>query len=48
MLVRRMGGDIMSAINGEVIPAMSGWQVVGLAAATYAIIAIVKLLHRRA
>ena len=36
------------AINGEIIPALSGWQAVGFIAATFAIVAIVKLLRRRA
>jgi hypothetical protein len=36
------------AINGEIIPALSGWQALGVMAATFAIVAIVKLLRRRA
>ena len=36
------------AINGEIIPALSGWQAFGFMAATFAVVAIVKLLRRRA
>ena len=36
------------AINGEIIPALSGWQALGFMTATFAIVAIVKLLRRRA
>ena len=35
------------AINGEIIPALSGWQALGFIAATFAIVTIVKLLRRR-
>jgi hypothetical protein len=35
-------------INGEIIPALSGWQAFGFIAATFAIVAIVKLLRRHA
>ena len=36
------------AINGEIIPALSGWQALGFMAATFAVASIVKLLRRRA
>ena len=36
------------AINGEIIPALSGWQACGFIAATFAVVAIVRLLRRRA
>jgi len=37
----------MKATNGEITPALSGWQAWGHVAATFAIVAVVKLLRRR-
>jgi hypothetical protein len=43
-----IGGGMTNAINGEIIPALSGWQATGFMAATFAIVSILKLLRRRA